>query len=232
MNAPLLLHRLLLGVAALLLLALYGFAGPVFHLHDVKVTGDAGVVDERAVREGLSRAGSMSLLRGDFDALAKHLAALPPVASAEVEYQYPHSLAVRVAARQAIARSVDGGLIDANGEWYATAFSGALPLFDMDRASMPLGAEILRAAAPRLERAGLGVTQLHRGADGWRLFLSNGWVLLLGEERVHQRFDRFVRSLPRLRQAFAAGYGNLRFDLRYPHGMALAGARRLRPGAE
>ncbi|MBF2735241.1 MAG: cell division protein FtsQ/DivIB [Betaproteobacteria bacterium AqS2] len=224
MNAATLRH-LLAGAALLLLLAVYSTAGPLFHLYEVRITGDAWAVDERAVREGLRQAGPMSLVRGDFDALAAHLAAQPLVKSAELGFDYPHRLAVAVTARDPVARSVDGGLIDVNGQWYAADHAGSLPLFDMDRRRMPRGAALLLAAGPRLAEAGLGATQLHHGADGWRLFLSNGWVLLLGEERIHRRFDRFLRALPELRVAFAAGYGNLRFDLRYPHGMAVAGAR-------
>ena len=208
----------------LVLIAFYSTAGPLFHLYRVTVTGDSEVVREQDVRAGLAQSGSMSLIHGDFTALVNNIAALPLVRNVTVHKQMPHGLVLEVTARKAYARSSDGGLVDSNGEWYPADSTHKLPIFAMSRSQMPHAVEFHADANSQLTNYGIGINQVHHTDDGWRLYLSNGWILLLGDSKIGTRLQNFITTLPDL-QTGLAGTGNFRFDLRYPHGMALAGLR-------
>lgn len=220
-----LVRNLALAAALLLLVGVYATAGPLFHLYEVKVSGDSWAIKRADVRAALAAAGPLTLVFADFAKLEEGIARLPQVREARVSLLPPHRIELNVVAREAVARAVDGGLIDLTGEWYAAAADGDLPIFAMERADMPQAVEHLAAARAQLKAAGIGVTQLHHADQGWRIFLSNGWVLLLGEQMVQRRLARFSAALPTLQARLAAG-ANLRFDLRYPHGMAVAGWQR------
>ena len=217
-----LFKRLVALALALIALAVYAAAGPIFHLHRVAVAGDSWVVSEDEVRSGLARSGKMSLLFGDFSQLADTVASLSPVRAAVVSLDPPNGLRLFVHAREPYARSVDGGLIDSNGEWYQSETDEDLPIFDMSRSLMPQAVEFHTDASADLDEHGFGIIQLDHEWDGWRVTLSNGWVVLIGEHKKRERFGRFVRALPDLRLALQET-GSLRFDMRYPHGLAVAG---------
>ena len=217
-----LFKRLVALALALSALAVYAAAGPIFHLHRVELAGDSWVVSEDEVRRGLARSGKMSLLFGDFSQLADTVASLSPVRAAVVSLDPPNGLRLFVQARQPYARSVDGGLVDSNGEWYQSETDEDLPIFSMSRSLMPQAVEFHTDASSELNEHGFGITQLHHAWDGWRVFLSNGWVVHIGEHKKRDRFGRFVRALPDLRLALQET-GSLRFDMRYPHGLAVAG---------
>ena len=205
----------------LMLVVIYSTAGPLFHLHQVTVTGEGWVVKPEHIKNGLAQSGEMSLIHGDFTYLEEEIKRIPQVKDAVVIYDYPHDIKLNVELRKAIARAVDGGLIDTNGQWYATEFNGQLPNFDMARSAMPKAVEFYTTASAKLSPEKVNITQLHYSSDGWRVFLNNGWVLLLGDHKIRNRFDRFISVLPKLKLGFSEN--NLRFDLRYPHGMAVAG---------
>ena len=203
-------------------LAVYSVAGPVFHVEKVEVEGDSWAVSESDVRAGLAQSGEMSLLLGDFEKLSDKVAANVLVRDATVTLDYPGIVRLQVFAREPYARSADGGLIDSNGEWYQSETKKELPIFAMPRALMPEAIVFFSDAMETLEGHGFGITQLHHDWDGWRIFLDNGWVVLLGENKKRQRLDRFAAALPDLR-AILNEKGGIRFDMRYPHGMAVAG---------
>ena len=217
-----LLKKLAALALALSALVLYAVAGPIFHLHRVEVAGDSWVVSEDEVRSGLARSGKMSLLFGDFSQLADTVASLSLVRDAVVSLDPPNGLRLFVQARQPYARSVDGGLVDSNGEWYQSETDEDLPIFSMSRSLMTQAVELHTDASAELYEHGFGITQLNHAWYGWRVFLSNGWVVLIGEQQKRERFGRFVRALPELRLALKET-GSLRFDMRYTHGFAVAG---------
>ena len=215
-------RRALATLVALVALAVYGARGSVFHLREASVVGDSWVLEARDVRLGLAKSGTMSLLYGEFGNLEEHLASNQEVRSAQVELSWPDSIVIDVRAREPYARSSDGGLVDSNGEWYDSGAGEGLPIFSMPRAQMPVAVGFHADASETLARRGLGITQMHHSWDGWRIFLSNGWVLLLGEHKHRERLERFVRAYPDLGRSLESG-GNIRLDMRYPNGMAVAG---------
>lgn len=216
------LKRLAALALALAGLAVYAFAGPVFHLQRVDVTGDSWAVTEADVRAGLSESGRMSLLTGDFGRLAEEVTGLALVRSASVSMDLPDALLLEVKAREPYARAADGGLVDSNGEWYGHESDLELPIFSMPPVLMPEAVAFHADAEATLRGSGLAITQLHHGWDGWRVFLGNGWVVLLGENKKRERLGRFASALADLRGVLLAERG-LRFDMRYPHGLAIAG---------
>lgn len=219
---PVALRRAAALAVALAALAVYAFAGPVFHLQRVDVTGDSWAVTEADVRAGLSESGRMSLLTGDFARLADEVSSLALVRSASVSMDLPDGLLLDVKAREPYARAAGGGLVDSNGEWYGHESGLELPIFSMPPAQMPEAVAFHADAEATLRGSGLAITQLHHGWDGWRVFLGNGWVVLLGENKKRERLGRFAGALADLRGVLLSERG-LRFDMRYPHGLAIAG---------
>lgn len=218
-----------IGVTLLAALAAvaYSTAGPLFHLHKVRIEGNGGwILRPETVRAGLSESGPMSLVFGDFGPLAAAVADSPLVRSATVRKDYPHEIVVEVETREPVARSATGGLVDLNGEWYAATSNQYLPVFAVTRRQLPQAVSFYGDAVERLAPLGLGINQLRHDGQGWLLFLSNGWVLQLGQRKLLDRMNRFVASWPQLRSQLATA-PNLRFDLRYPQGMAVAGLRNL-----
>ena len=219
------LRKAIVSCALVFVVGVYATAGSLLHLHKVEVVGDSWAVSKDDVRHALVRSGTLTLAFADFDELERAIKELPNVRDAQVRLLPPHRIELEVASREAVGRAVDGGLIDITGEWYPSTGDGELPIFAMARSDMPQAVEYLAATREKLEEGGIGITQLHHSDQGWRIFLSNGWVLLLGEQMIQRRLDRFAASLPSLRARLDNGI-NLRFDLRYPHGMAVAGWKR------
>lgn len=221
MSRPL-ARRVAALVLALAGLAVYAATGPVFHLNRVEVAGDSWAITQDDVRTGLARSGKMSLLFGDFSQLVDQVAAQNLVRTASYSFVLPDGLRLVVQAREPYARSVDGGLVDSTGEWYQSETDANLPIFSMPRALMPQAVEFHTDAKAKLSGHGINITQVHHAWDGWRVFLDNGWVVLLGEHKKRQRLERFVTALPEL-QSVLQGQESLRLDMRYPHGLAVAG---------
>lgn len=204
-------------------LLLYSTAGPLFHLHQVRVEGNGGwLLRQEEVRAGLRASGKMSLVFGDFTALEQAVSDKPSVRWASVRRQYPHTLVLEVMAREPVARIAGGGLVDRSGEWYASVSPASLPIFAVGRPALPLAVAFHADAVELLRPLELGINQLRQDAEGWRLFLSNGWVLQLGQRKLRDRLKRFVVTWHQLQMTLEPG-AHLRVDLRYPHGMAVAG---------
>lgn len=217
------LRTLVAVVLFALAAAAYSTAGPLFHLHKVTLAGEgAWLLRPETVRAGLQESGKMSLVFGDFAALARHLETSPLIRSATIAKKYPNEIVVTVASRQPVARSATGGLVDSNGQWYQASTNAVLPIFAVDRRLLPQAVALHDDVVAELAAIDLGVNQLRHDGQGWLLFLSNGWILQLGQRKMRTRVQRFVENWPQLHRELA-GATNLRFDLRYPRGMAVAG---------
>ena len=223
MNPISFLHNLMLVGFFAIAAIVYSLAGPVFHLDKLIVKGDgAWLVSVEELRTGLQQSGPMSLVFGDFNSLEQVTSLNALVRSAQVTKEYPNKLILEVKARQPVARNVTGGLVDSNGEWYEGSTNEVLPIFAVEQRNLPLAVALYNDAHHELNLLGLGINQLRKTNQGWLVFLTNGWILQLGKEKLRQRLNRFVNNWSQL-SANLDGARNLRFDLRYPHGMAVAG---------
>ena len=216
------IKELALIAALAALLTVFSTAGPLFHLEEVEVRGDWARVTVADVHSALSRSGKMSLIFGNFDVIATELATLPDVRKVSVEKDYPDRLVVNIQAREPVARAAQGGLVDSTGQWYPGQSSANLPIFEVTNALLPQAVALHTDVREHIETLGMGINQLHHADDGWRLFLNNGWVLLIGEGKLRERLDRFVKTWPQLQKMLDEG-ASIRVDLRYPHGMAVTG---------
>lgn len=174
----------------------------------------------RAVIEPQVGAG---LLQLDVDGLRATLEELPWVHRASVRRAWPDALLVRVEEQQPLARWVEGGLVNLDGERFAApaaAWQSELPLFTGPEGSSLQLSEHYREMTRMLSPLGLGIRELVLDERrSMSLRLNNGWRLLLGRDRAYPRLLRFVRVYPRNlaeRQAEIA-----QIDLRYTNGFAV-----------
>ncbi len=216
------IKELVLIGALVLLLAVFSTAGPLFHLEQVEVRGDRAKITVANVRNALSQAGQMSLVFGKFDVIEAELAVLPGVRKVEVEKVYPDRLVVNVQAREPVARAAQGGLVDRTGQWYPGQTNASLPIFEVETALLPQAVALYTDMSKQIDKLGVNINQMYHAEDGWRMFLNNGWVLLLGEGKLRERLDRLIASWPRVQSVLGEG-NSIRVDLRYPHGMAVTG---------
>ena len=150
--------------------------------------------------------------------------ALPWVERAEVRKLWPGTIAVRISERSALARWGDDQLITAEG--VNLSISTADALGDMPQLSGPPGRQqelidFYRGAAAELTEARLCIVaaRLSEGG-GVTVTLDDGTRVLLGSDALLERWKRFVKSLPNLREQ-AQGRSLERVDLRYSHGLAV-----------
>jgi len=156
-------------------------------------------------------------------AVSRGIQALPWVAAVSVERDWPHALAVRVVEQVAAARWGGDGLVNSEGELFATGvrhFAAGLA-----RLSGPEGSEAevtqrYLAMRRRLSEAGLTLTALRLDARGaWQLELANGITVRLGRAQVDERFDKFMGAALEIVERRAADISYV--DMRYTNGFAI-----------
>ncbi|MHA3703086.1 cell division protein FtsQ/DivIB [Jatrophihabitans sp. YIM 134969] len=123
------LKRALVGVAALVVVAvvvtwLVAFS-PLLGASTVQVLGTSTLSDDQ-VRTAAGVADGTPLVRLDTAAVARRVEALPQVASARVDVEYPSTVTVTVVERVPVLRLTDPTrLVDASGDAYLELPAGA-----------------------------------------------------------------------------------------------------------
>lgn len=210
---------------ALPLTGLLGWKGDAwFPVRWVKVSGPLQRVSAEQVRGTVAPLLEGGLLRLSVREARAALEALPWVERAEVRKQWPGTLEVRVNERTALARWGDDRLITPAGEAFAAAAAPALG--DMPQLSGPVERQqelvaFYRATLAEAEALRLRLVAAHVSPGGSvTVTLEDGAVVVLGSGDALERWERFLKALPSLRQQ-AAGRELERVDLRYPHGIAV-----------
>ena len=193
-------------------------------IRTVEVTGRFQHVSamqiEQVVAEQVRGEG---LLTVKLAAVSRAIQALPWVAAVSVERDWPHALAVRVVEQVAAARWGGDGLVNSEGELFATGvghFAAGLA-----RLSGPEGSEAevtqrYLAMRRRLSGAGLTMSALRLDARGaWQLELVNGITVRLGRAQVDERFDKFMGAALAIVEHRAGDISYV--DMRYTNGFAI-----------
>lgn len=210
---------------ALPLSGLFGLReGVLFPVRWVQVSGPLKRVSAEQVRSSVAPLLGRGLFSLSPREVKTVVEALPWVERAEVRKLWPGTIAVRISERAALARWGDDQLITAEGVNLGAGSADALG--DMPQLSGPPGRQqelidFYRGAAPALAAARLCIVsaRLSEGG-GLTVTLDDGTHVLLGSDALLERWQRFVKALPNLREQ-AQGRNLERVDLRYPHGLAV-----------
>ena len=146
---------------------------------------------------------------------------LPWVRHADVRRQWPGRLEVALEEHRPAAAWNDRATLNVQGEIFPVEPAANLPRFyapeGMEREVAKQYGQFAAIVAP----LGVRIEQMVISRRmSWRVRLSNGTSVVLGRERLAERFDRFVRFYP---QASTALSGITRADMRYPNGFAAHG---------
>ncbi len=158
------------------------------------------------------------------------LLALPWVAGATLQREFPGVLKVRIVEEQAAARWGKSGLLNTKGELFvedATHLPAELPRLNGPKGSEKLVAQRYFELEQRLEQRGLSITILSLNDRGaWAMRLSSGFDVRLGSTGIDDRTERFFRALDQIltEQSDKVAY----IDMRYTNGFAVGWKK---PGA-
>jgi len=193
-------------------------------IRTVEVTGRFQHVSPGEIEQVVAReVRGEGLLTVNLAAVSRAIEALPWVAGASVERDWPHALAVLVVEQVAAARWGADGLVNSKGELFATGV-GHFPA-GLARLSGPEGSEAevtqrYLAMRQRLAAAGLAMTALRLDPRGaWQLDLANGITVRLGRAQVDERFDKFMSAALEIVERRAGDISYV--DMRYTNGFAI-----------
>lgn len=198
--------------------------GSWFPVRWVTVSGPLQRVSAEQVRASVAPLLEGGLLRVNPQKVRQTVENLPWVDRAEVRKEWPGTLSVRISERSALARWGTDQLITTEGQQLNLATAQALG--DMPQLSGPATRqqdliEFYQAAARTLGGQRIGIVAAHLGeGGGLTVTLDDGTAVLLGSDQLLQRWERFIRALPNLRET-AAGRNLERVDMRYSHGFAV-----------
>ncbi|MCY4324905.1 MAG: cell division protein FtsQ/DivIB [Betaproteobacteria bacterium] len=203
--------------------AVVASATSLLHLDRVQVHGDTAAISQPQVTAALAEAGSMTSWGVDLDAFTDAIEQQVAVRRAEARLVLPGTVMLSIQARQPLARTRTGALLDVTGETYHAANVAArLPIYDGPLTKASEAARMCTVLLAQASAAGFAVSQITWRADGWQVLLGNGWRLRLGRSEVDARIGRFASAWPQLSTRFAT-LSELVFDLRYMRGMAVSG---------
>ncbi|MBX3649812.1 MAG: cell division protein FtsQ/DivIB [Burkholderiales bacterium] len=213
----------LLFVATLLAL-LYGGVShavkqPVFSITQVRVVTPVVHVTRQQVEEIVRSEVSGTLFTLRLDKAREAFEKLPWVRSANVRRQWPGVLEVALTEHVPLARWGRDALVNVQGEVFAAAFDGNLPVFNGPPGAakeMTIQYHHFRRSLEDIGRTPGEINVSPRRA--WQLRLDDGMTLDLGREQVEQRLRRFVAVYPRTIARMTRPVD--RVDLRYANGFA------------
>ncbi|WP_019589144.1 MULTISPECIES: cell division protein FtsQ/DivIB [unclassified Thioalkalivibrio] len=223
--------RLLAGMAlaaaiVLVLLATTRFEpDALVPVESIEIAGEPRYADVERVRE-LARRHAPGFITADLAALERSLVAEPWIDGVQLRRQWPGTLVVEVREPVPVARWGEDQLVDRHGrvfgpvdqaEWdYLPALEG------QDGRQVVLMRRYLEVSA-RLADAGLEVAGVAEGRrHDWTIRLESGGRILMGRDAEAARLNALVRAADVVRERRDAPVE--RWDLRYPHGMAVAWA--------
>lgn len=213
----------LLFVAALLAVLYAGVfhavRQPVFSITQVSVATPVVHVTRQQVEDIVRREVGGTLFTLNLDAVRGAFEKLPWVRSATVRRQWPGGLEVALTEHVPLARWGRDALVNVQGEVFAAAFDGALPVFNGPPGAakeMAIQYDHFRRNLEDIGRIPGEINLSPRRA--WQLKLDDGTTLDLGREQVEQRLRRFVAVYPRTIARMTRPVD--RVDLRYANGFA------------
>jgi cell division protein FtsQ len=198
---------------------------PVFAFREVVVSTPVERAStahlESVIREEL--AGTFFTL--NLDRARASIARVPWVRSVALRRHWPPRLEVAVEEHEPLARWGDAGLVNRQGETFAAAWNGELPVFDGPEGESREMTERYRDWSARLAPLALVLDRVMLSArGGWSLRTHDAkgpLTIELGRDEVDARLGRFVNVYPRTLGALTGRGTRVDYvDLRYRNGFA------------
>lgn len=227
-NALFTIAALMVAVVVALLVARL----PVFALREVRIDGPLTHVTRKQVEEVVRREFRGNFLTVNLAETRAAFGRLPWVRSVNVRRHWPARLDVALEEHVPFARWGAAALVNTQGEVFAAAYDGELPLFvGPDGAAREIAIQY-RYFRRSLEAIGeIPVEVQVTARRAWQVKLGSGLTIALGRESIEARLARFVaahgRTLGRLGRRIDY------VDLRYANGFAvrIPELRNEKPGA-
>ncbi len=197
----------------------YAVRQPVFSITQVRVVTPVNHVTRQQVEEIVRREVGGTLFTLRLDTAREAFEKLPWVRSANVRRQWPGGLEVALTEHVPLARWGRDALVSVEGEVFAAAFDGDLPVFNGPPGAakeMTIQYHHFRRSLEDIGRAPGEINVSPRRA--WQVRLDDGLTLDLGRDQVEQRLRRFVAAYPRTIVRMTRPVD--RVDLRYANGFA------------
>jgi cell division protein FtsQ len=215
--ADLLFIAALLGV--LYACVFHAVRQPAFAIKQVRIATPVVHVTRQQLEDIVRREVGGTLFTLRIDATRAAFEKLPWVRNATVRRQWPGGLEVALTEHAPLARWGREALVNVQGEVFAAAFDGELPVFNGPAGAakeMTIQYHHFRRSLEEIGRMPEEINVSPRRA--WQLRLDDGVTLDLGREHVEQRLRRYVMAYPRTIARMTRPVD--RVDLRYANGFA------------
>lgn len=194
-----------------------------FPVRSVVVEGELRYLDRDELQAAVGLQVGGGLLGVDVEAVRRQVESLAWVRLASVRRVWPEGLIVRVVEQQPLAKWVQGGLVNTDGEVFeapeGTGPAG-LPEFDGPQNLAAVVTRRYREFLPLVRDIDNGIRRIELDErNAWRVLLSGGLVLDLGREDVGRRLARFGRFYASVLAKEPRTV--TRVDLRYANGFAV-----------
>lgn len=213
----------LLLVAALIWGALFALDPQRMPIATIGVEGDLHYLSRERLEQVVASHVKEGFFLVDLDAIRSAVMQLPWVKDVSIRRHWPGRLHLLVQEREAAARWTGGGLVDKQGNHFQPDGGGhpeGLPELEGADGTQPLLLERYREFHALLAVTGLKIRRLVMDSrHAWRLEMSSGTRLLLGQAPQIDNLGSFAAALP----AIQAGRGEEidKVDLRYPNGFTI-----------
>lgn len=193
-----------------------------FPIRTVKVSGEYQHASNQKIEKIVSPLVKKSLFSVNLTAIRKELMQLPWVKSVVVERMWPDELMIKLSEKIPLAVWNTKGLLSSRGKLFypeRATFPQTLPQFVGPKGKQAQMLSTYRQITRLISSLDLHIVQLVLSSDMlWRMKLSNGMDVMVGEQAVLPRIKRFVRVY---NTVFADKRRAKYIDLRYADGLAV-----------
>jgi len=189
----------------------------------VHIEGDISPVDREELSMRLKKVVQGSYFSTDLVAIRDAVLMSPWVESMSVQRRWPDGIRVLVVEKKAVARWGERQFLSARGEVFqpkAGHDANSLPLLFGPVGKTSYVMEQFRSFNDLLRPLNLRVVELHlTERRTWFMTMDNGLQLVLDQNQVHEKLQRFLSVYQRVLSPYAERIE--RIDLRYRYGLAV-----------
>ncbi len=155
---------------------------------------------------------------------------VPWVVAVSVQRKWPDTVILHVQERQPLALFGSKGIVDTTGKLFFPPLSAAekqkfkdLPEFICKEAELSSMVQRYLWILAKIKPIGLAVRKLAIMSDhGWQAMLDNGVTIILGQNELEERLNRFVLAYNDHKSVLKNANIHV-VDLRYTNGLAISG---------
>lgn len=193
-----------------------------FPIQVVTIEGEYQHVDKKALKQAILPFTQSNFFMVNLVGLQERLLQFPWLQSVFIAREWPNRLHIQVKEQQPIALWGDHALLNKEGTLFTATKDttlSALPYLYGPTGEQNKVWQTYTHLSAKLSQIKLKILRLElTGQQTWSLELNNGIKLVLGQQNLAERLQRFIKAYPTLTQNNAAiDY----VDLRYGHGMAV-----------